>query len=223
MAKEVASQLGLSPRLRGNRHRQRQPIAAARSIPALAGEPAIPVNTLLAVTVYPRACGGTADSHIVTIPSSGLSPRLRGNHLRQKLNPRNKRSIPALAGEPASLLSKWDRYPVYPRACGGTPRKLRKKHIAVGLSPRLRGNLLQRGQLAICGGSIPALAGEPQHLGDTRSLIRVYPRACGGTPSSRCRQNLPSGLSPRLRGTLLAARPDAVESGLSPRLRGNLK
>ena len=50
---------GLSPRLRGNRYTSPYRGRNGRSIPALAGEPSVPMYYQYADTVYPRACGGT--------------------------------------------------------------------------------------------------------------------------------------------------------------------
>ena len=85
---------GLSPRVRGNRSRERVRDRGERSIPACAGEPGGTAPRCTGWTVYPRVCGGTFPYVHVASRAQGLSPR-RGN--------RN------LAGQP-----------VYPRVCGGT-------------------------------------------------------------------------------------------------------
>ena len=168
---------GLSPRLRGNRAQQTTPweyawvypracggtlgklVVRSRtgSIPAPAGEP--PGE---APTIYPRACGGTRKAQVrgncSQPPPWGLSPRLRGNHMRQA---GGTRSIPAPAGEP------------------GVDFRLHQP----GLSPRLRGNLVPAGSgPSRLNGSIPAPAGEPSGTTPSNAhRIGVYPRACGGT------------------------------------------
>ena len=50
-----------------------------------------------------------------------------------------------------------------------------------GLSPRVRGNLLQKSTLLMGKGSIPACAGEPLAPDSCTSKPAVYPRVCGGT------------------------------------------
>ena len=55
----------------------------------------------------------------------------------------------------------------------------------MGLSPRVRGNLLRA--VRVAGGyhrSIPACAGEPAGYWRVSNEMRVYPRVCGGTPST---------------------------------------
>ena len=77
--------------------------------------------------------------------------------------------------------------------------------ISEGLSPRVRGNLLQ--QAAGGGGrrSIPACAGEPLLCLRPTRPGRVYPRVCGGTLSLYIGIRNDYGLSPRVRGNPLSA------------------
>ena len=70
---------GLSPRVRGNQLRHRQPRLRGGSIPACAGEPCWGAATPPACRVYPRVCGGTAAAQTQWRWSEGLSPRVRGN------------------------------------------------------------------------------------------------------------------------------------------------
>ena len=146
----------------------------------------------------------------------GLSPRLRGNPQRRPQWPHPPRSIPAPAGEPLASVALMEVAPVYPRACGGTPGL---GHLLVrleGLSPRLRGNLLvaQNGAAAV--GSIPAPAGEPCRGRRWWRCRPVYPRACGGTHSTKRTDRSPWGLSPRLRGNLVAAKQLGLQCGSIP-------
>ena len=92
--------LGLSPRVRGNRPPQTPHPAAARSIPACAGEPTTPKSPLFLIWVYPRVCGGTAVMAVWTAHWAGLSPRVRGNPAPLPVLRIGVRSIPACAGEP---------------------------------------------------------------------------------------------------------------------------
>ena len=109
-------------------------------------------------------------------------------------------SIPAPAGEPPGIPKPRQNSTVYPRACGGTRalELVRERHQ--GLSPRLRGNLEYLVAWAGCDGSIPAPAGEPPPTGPPMTVLRVYPRACGGTLEDEVFFLLVGGLSPRLRG-----------------------
>ena len=115
-------EVGLSPRLRGNRTACQPAGNILRSIPAPAGEPNRLTLSRLSVRVYPRACGGTwygtwfepkmrglsprlrgtAVSCQTTISASGLSPRLRGNQVDGNEHKSAAGSIPAPAGEPTN-------------------------------------------------------------------------------------------------------------------------
>ena len=79
---DVAHDDGLSPRERGNPELYRPLRRQPRSIPARAGEPAGTFRSLGTATVYPRASGGTSDCGGPLIWRHGLSPRERGNPLR---------------------------------------------------------------------------------------------------------------------------------------------
>ena len=85
--------------------------------------------------------------------------------------------------------------------CGGTLSAGAKRDCILGLSPRVRGNLVARRARLDYRRSIPACAGEPHAAAGDRGHGRVYPRVCGGTRRlSRARIEA-SGLSPRVRGT----------------------
>ena len=212
---------GLSPRVRGNRMRRRQPTIRKRSIPACAGEPREIAPPLVSRAVYPRVCGGTGLPLGDDAPLPGLSPRVRGNPPSQPesggwpgsipacaggtaytangvSNP--ARSIPACAGEPACPGTRRPNPRVYPRVCGGTPGCAKSRRRAQGLSPRVRGNREPEWTCPHCGGSIPACAGEPRRRRPRTGEYRVYPRVCGGTPYRRCTATTSGGLSPRVRG-----------------------
>ena len=195
---------GLSPRLRGNRWRQKRGIRCAgsipapagepsavairpgepsggRSIPAPAGEPHRPPAPCCPPQVYPRACGGTPVRRQERRVAVGLSPRLRGNPRQIEHRDRGGGSIPAPAGEPSLVFLILAVSSVYPRACGGTGKLLPNLLYGYGLSPRLRGNPSDVLTLSYQYRSIPAPAGEPSRFLRRVTLSSVYPRACGGT------------------------------------------
>ena len=68
------------------------------------------------------------------------------------------------------------------------------------LSLRVRGNPAWERRHTGFSGSIPACAGEPIECKPEPVGIGVYPRVCGGTPSSLNQYMPASGLSPRVRG-----------------------
>ncbi len=135
---------GLLPRVRGNLSRISDLFMGVGSIPACAGEPLDHLVCAALQRVYPRVCGGTTSASSWLYLGTGLSPRVRGN-LRAAL----KRllefgSIPACAGEPSQRALASRRCWVYPRVCGGTHLPHPLASLALGLSPRVRGNLSNR-------------------------------------------------------------------------------
>ncbi len=194
------SRLGLSPRVRGNPLAGGNAGVLQRSIPARAGEPRLLRFPHSVAWVYPRACGGTPLFARRSGRCRGLSPRVRGNHGKNRSRATNVRSIPARAGEPAppSPDSPSDR--VYPRACGGTATRPAQHITLPGLSPRVRGNRQPARHVQSVHGSIPARAGEPYMVRKWHARYWVYPRACGGTRDMAHTNGMESGLSPRVRG-----------------------
>ena len=132
---------GLSPRVRGNLAEGADTLPKQGSIPACAGEPDIEGAGKTFVRVYPRVCGGTYARICGPDGRLGLSPRVRGNRGGRHCDPGGRGSIPACAGEPGELRSGHHQFWVYPRVCGGTVYERFDRQDAVGLSPRVRGNL----------------------------------------------------------------------------------
>ena len=142
----------------------------------------------------------------------GLSPRVRGNPWPWAGFSCGSGSIPACAGEPRRQRPRQWVCRVYPRVCGGTRRRRGRRARAVGLSPRVRGNLGHTRLSSPLARSIPACAGEPAVIVHQDGVYGVYPRVCGGTldESRYCRAYC--GLSPRVRGN-----PSLLRAGRSRR------
>ena len=177
----IQSVWGLSPRVRGNLRAPGSRIPCDGSIPACTGEPSRGESRDRASRVYPRVYGGTPPSGRSMKANAGLSPRVRGNPARLSVYPCMRRSIPACTGEPSSLGAFAFLAQVYPRVYGGTSMKSPLRSLAIGLSPRVRGNLHERGLNGLNNRSIPACTGEPMYRCYLQSLVQVYPRVYGGT------------------------------------------
>ncbi len=138
-------EVGLSPRVRGNRWRWSYQTGSSGPIPAGAGEPPAPSFPESPRGAYPRGCGGTSPSRRWRQSWKGLSPRVRGNRRPGPRSYRRTGPIPAGAGEPARRPRSRRSARAYPRGCGGTGELIFWMTLATGLSPRVRGN--QRLQL----------------------------------------------------------------------------
>ncbi len=141
---------------------------------------------------------------------------MRGNQSRRCRTSATPRPIPAHAGEPvAGWVAGWVAG-AYPRACGGTVIVIDFVILLWGLSPRMRGNPTPLQEKALLLGPIPAHAGEPSIRLLLCPCFRAYPRACGGTPTYPQVARLLGGLSPRMRGNLLARKPQRNPVGPIP-------
>ena len=96
----LSTGIGLSPRVRGNPYLDGGAIRYPGSIPTCAGEPSPPVRSARVRPVYPHVCGGTHTMRLGAAPTSGLSPRVRGNQFAGSTGQRPAGSIPTCAGEP---------------------------------------------------------------------------------------------------------------------------
>ena len=194
--------VGLSPRGRGNQHRQLGFRHHLRSIPAWAGEPPGRLPSPASTQVYPRVGGGTATTHLEGQEGYGLSPRGRGNQVAERLKLVDDRSIPAWAGEPMTCAARPTPTPVYPRVGGGTglgglsaiaalrsipawagePAALTAPIPPKWVYPRVGGGTFEGYDVTTTiDGSIPAWAGEPPARPTISCCGRVYPRVGGGT------------------------------------------
>ena len=194
---------GLSPRGRGNPLLRKPSPDLKRSIPAWAGEPRALPRMNSRAPVYPRVGGGTASLPVLHSIAWGLSPRGRGNQFHFWARLGKIRSIPAWAGEPGTLTKSTGYGKVYPRVGGGTRKRSRLSLIAMGLSPRGRGNHRRAPWRKTKTGSIPAWAGEPRLILSLSFPCWVYPRVGGGTMAWSASFPVEEGLSPRGRGNLL--------------------
>ena len=126
------------------------------------------------------------------------------------------RPIPAGAGRPRSGDQSVPRWTAYPRGCGATGVDGWKLLRGMGLSPRVRGDL----GLAVPNGErrrpIPAGAGRPFSTQESPNSTQAYPRGCGAITANNPLGLPPEGLSPRVRGDLLAGLAMGVHLGPIP-------
>ena len=214
---------GLSPLVRGNLSDAPALPLISGSIPACAGEPASSRSPASTRRVYPRMCGGTGFLTFPGLNPTGLSPHVRGNLGSTRLEKQRDGSIPACAGEPATMRAGWRASRVYPRMCGGTGFLTFPGLNPTGLSPHVRGNRSPISAIGVGHGSIPACAGEPPGAGGGISENRVYPRMCGGTGFGRTFHAPIEGLSPHVRGNRDGLRAHSRRTGSIPACAGEPK
>ena len=160
--------------------------------------------------------GGTDSGEAAGTQAQGLSPRVRGNPRWAFSVSSSRRTIPAGAGEPGTLLATYGVTWDYPRGCGGTVELHALALVIGGLSPRVRGNRIQEPAGNAGRGTIPAGAGEPPADSTPTPRCRDYPRGCGGTQNPTRNVTFVPGLSPRVRGNPRDAAVDDRQTGTIP-------
>ena len=158
---------------------------------------------------HPRACGEHRFTKRIAQRIAGSSPRLRGTPSPEKNRIRERRIIPALAGNTQAVLDDMRMPRDHPRACGEHFQLGWQVLCDAGSSPRY-----------FCG-IIPALAGNTVSYDVSTSARRDHPRACGEHEELNRQIDLSTGSSPRLRGTHRGLVPVLVPDGIIPALAGN--
>ena len=131
---------GLSPHVRGNLGNTGNTGSIEGSIPACTGKPHTSDYKRIFRGVYPRMYGETLVWRMAAERGRGLSPHVRGNHLRQPYHDARFGSIPACTGKPRFHHLMQDGAEVYPRMYGETGAPTLRYCSIRGLSPHVRGN-----------------------------------------------------------------------------------
>ena len=130
---------GSSPRMRGTPHAGDCHHSAGRIIPADAGNTVYFVFVILSCQDHPRGCGEHHLRFGARGRPHGSSPRMRGTRRRGPADRRDRRIIPADAGNtlvwPPSVIQHGD----HPRGCGEHPQVKSMVRHEKGSSPRMRG------------------------------------------------------------------------------------
>ena len=192
--------LGLSPRVWGNRCVLCLLHLSGRPIPTCVGQPGPAAEKRPAGTAYPHVCGATpagpADSMLV----GGLSPRVWGNHVFSKYGSVPRRPIPTCVGQPTWTTSSSGICTAYPHVCGATEPYVQPTAANRGLSPRVWGNPASWQLVDAALGPIPTCVGQPLFATDADVNRKAYPHVCGATRFVLWTLRMFHGLSPRVWG-----------------------
>ena len=159
------------------------------------------VNVINIIAVHPRVGGEHFVGFLHIFLGNGSSPRGRGTLNKRSTLMGKKRFIPAWAGNTISSAVFQNFESVHPRVGGEHARAQSSVHPDRGSSPRGRGT--RKMTLFSTGRSrfIPAWAGNTV-LGIVNAIpISVHPRVGGEHPWVSTLRALPTGSSPRGRGT----------------------
>ena len=132
-------------------------------------------------SVHPRACGEQVTDATTSTGGGGSSPRMRGTAGRGNHRRRDRRFIPAHAGNRLTAAQCIITSSVHPRACGEQSAAHHGCNGWPGSSPRMRGTGLR------------TCRDKPRPA--------VHPRACGEQSPTNPRKRPARGSSPRMRGT----------------------
>ena len=167
---------GLSPLARGTRPRQGYAVQEIRFIPAGAGNTCSPAYQTGNAPVYPRWRGEHGEYAVWEVNNGGLSPLARGTHSNRCDGKRDRRFIPAGAGNTNSKCANHHANSVYPRWRGEHTEYLPQVMYWSGLSPLARGTRLIVLLIIRRKRFIPAGAGNTRLAHYDFSGVPVYPR-----------------------------------------------
>ena len=182
--------VGSSPRMRGKRHPPSPCNPVMRIIPAHAGQTVSNSSRTSARSDHPRACGANPALSVMTAAPAGSSPRMRGKLGFGFDSFRQRRIIPAHAGQTSRTPTPTPTVSDHPRACGANDGDKMPMRVSCGSSPRMRGKQGGRRKLEREIRIIPAHAGQTSLFSVSSILTSDHPRACGANspdPAHRVR------------------------------------
>ena len=203
---------GPSPRARGKLRRRTKPHTCLGTIPAGAGETA----RLCGQWDHPRGRGGNALRARCNWSKGGPSPRARGKLISYRRSVGDVGTIPAGAGETGRRAEESREAGDHPRGRGGNAPARRCPAQTWGPSPRARGKLVLRKELAAAGGTIPAGAGETDQNRSRTCSATDHPRGRGGNAIAAVVGLSLQGPSPRARGKPVTHEPRRADHGTIP-------
>ncbi len=154
--------------------------------------------------VYPHVYGGNNGWRNNSGDWYGLSPCVRGKLTSVANTGRCAGSIPMCTGETATKILQYVQLMVYPHVYGGNFTTGVKETIASGLSPCVRGKPSEGVSDCVAARSIPMCTGETEDGTHETDVPRVYPHVYGGNQNRTLWSILGAGLSPCVRGKLMA-------------------
>ena len=193
--------IGSSPRVRGTQKSACGVLTLRRFIPACAGNTSSDSAGEPPPPVHPRVCGEHPERHHPIHPRHGSSPRVRGTRHATQRAGRERRFIPACAGNTATGSGGCPRPPVHPRVCGEHGDSHAGATCLTGSSPRVRGTLPSHRHPTRHRRFIPACAGNTDKGGKGCYHVPVHPRVCGEHRNLAAKGSGAVGSSPRVRGT----------------------
>ena len=170
---------GSSPHARGTLSAMRGPAAAARLIPACAGNAPFGGSPTGEKAVHPRMRGERTGAARGNVIAGGSSPHARGTPATEPVALRNNRFIPACAGNARGREGAVIGNTVHPRMRGERRCQLRHAQPPPGSSPHARGTHAACRIRPGVRRFIPACAGNAAQRGHAHTARPVHPRMRG--------------------------------------------
>ena len=202
------------------RYRVRQPMV--RFIPACAGNTLTGSKPFVMISVHPRVCGEHTRGKFGDATTVGSSPRVRGTRRSQRPHRQPGPVHPRVCGEHAfarPALRIQTRF--IPACAGNTFAYVGSGWDWCGSSPRVRGTREFSTLDCETDRFIPACAGNTTTGRPLSCRSTVHPRVCGEHCTVQLLQDLFSGSSPRVRGTLTVLYADTRQERFIPACAGN--
>ena len=212
---------GSSPLARGTVHDAAIAIAAARFIPAGAGNSDLLFVRQIDLAVHPRWRGEQACQSTCATSNSGSSPLARGTAQRKFRLNRKLRFIPAGAGNRLHSGLTVLSWSVHPRWRGEQIWGVKHGPPVYGSSPLARGTGCREADCVPAARFIPAGAGNRASPVGLPSLTPVHPRWRGEQERGFVKKPFHRGSSPLARGTDAHRRPGAARARFIPAGAGN--
>ena len=174
-----------------------------------------------AAAVHPRVRGEHNWNRGRGFRVCGSSPRARGTPAFHYHRHRNRRFIPACAGNTGNLSRGLPSFPVHPRVRGEHSLHYSQASFGGGSSPRARGtrNLIYRQSTNLR--FIPACAGNTKTTPAIQTPQSVHPRVRGEHLAGIVNESTSVGSSPRARGTQVIQPPGFQFLRFIPACAGN--
>ena len=141
---------------------------------------------------------------------------MRGKPTVRAVASRERRIIPAHAGQTLIRAGRRRHEPDHPRACGANPPTRQIVQLGCGSSPRMRGKRVERLLRGLGRRIIPAHAGQTDFVAEFLRVLPDHPRACGANSASRSVTISTVGSSPRMRGKRSQCAPSRGSARIIP-------
>ena len=192
---------GSSPLVRGTDESFMVSITDHRFIPARAGNSLSQIISFFTGAVHPRSCGEQDLDREGVSPLPGSSPLVRGTGLLLRTVIRQKRFIPARAGNSCEKPVDKGGITVHPRSCGEQNGRIFSARSIFGSSPLVRGTDNHLAHYIWDKRFIPARAGNSSGRIYFAMSVPVHPRSCGEQGNGVAVPIPDAGSSPLVRGT----------------------